>query len=161
MQEPPEYSYAALLAMTQALRAHDGVVHRLITDLGKAHFVTARGVIADYLTDPDGYVRARALLVLVIDFDLKEYQATARQMLPTDPDDYAKISAITALKYVYADTTDAEVLKLLAATTSDSLLEGSIRTYAYTAMLDIIKHDPKREDVALDAIDWAFVEGYR
>ena len=130
---PMYASDAALLQMTEQLHMHQGDIHRLITDLGKAQFSAAKDVVAEYLHDPDGFIRSQALITLASDFQLPEYEATARAFLTTDPDGDCQLAAITVLSYFQANTQDRSTLALLAMTAHDTSLEEVIRTAAYPA----------------------------
>ena len=164
MQFPKEYTEAELLRMTEQLRTHQGAAHRLITDLGKAHYVAAREVVAEYLQDPSGSIRGKALITLAIDFHLPEYQETARQFLLNDYDGDCKLAAISVLGYFQANANDRATLALLAEVVRDSMQNDVIRTYAYETMQDVVHSDPtKRVGQVLSIpkdVDWAFVDSY-
>ena len=163
---PMYASDAALLQMTEQLRTHQGATHRLITDLGKAQFSAAKDVVAEYLHDPNGLIRSQALITLAIDFQLPEYEATAREFLANDADGDCKIAAITVLRYLRANTHDRATLALLAATVYGATLTETIRTSAYGTMHAIIQYDRTvrsklfRQTLRIEDIDWAFVDQY-
>lgn len=123
-----------------------------------------------YLDNPNPRLREVALHMAYHHWEIKDSLASVyERMASADPDADVRETAVGALGTCYARTKNLRIGRLLAVITRDASLADSIRLTAFTSLLRLhgnmeygIEYGGKSPlvPVALEQVDWAFVDKY-
>jgi len=151
-REHPEI--AEYLARTELQRLREGTVpktrlHDVIHDLGEAAHVStgyrgceslrveAAPVIAGFLAHDHWGVRYGAVSVLAHHWDMKQCAPTLQQMGLSDPDEFVRHLAVSAVGWLLRDSRDADATQYLLGIFRDPAQPAWVREEAYEGLVGI------------------------
>ncbi len=119
-------------------------LRRLIHWIGGARLTQLEPEILQFLKHPNREIRAEALSVLSLSWDLRKHRALYEHLLLKDPDESVRDTAATSLGYVLRGTRDRRAVRLLSRTLRDRTETCSVRHNAYEALYDLWFYRPRR-----------------
>ena len=112
-------------------------VHDALIDIGKEGLYSLTDDVARLLDDGRGAVRAAAIRVLALYWQLPASKATAERMSRTDSDVEVRVVALMAWSAYYDGTRDRSVLRLLDQLLRDPAAPEELRAQAYLSILAV------------------------